>query len=68
MARVSHTRVTRDDVHCGSGTRVNINKHALAAKLVFQILTDAQRVSARVVTAIAYENLLRHLECGPRGP
>ena len=50
----------------GSGTHVDIDKHTLAAKLVFQILADAERVSASVLTAIAYENLLGHLQYGAR--
>ena len=34
---------------------------AEAQKLMFQVLADPKRVSGCVLTAIAYENLLRHL-------
>src|SRR5687768_6191383 len=44
----------------GSGAHINVNKHVLATKLLFQILADAKRVGTAVLTPIAYENLARH--------
>ena len=49
-----------------SRAHIHVDKHVLAAKFVFQILADAERIRGRVLTAVTNENLLCHVKFGLR--